>query len=121
MQRDLCNAKEGDYITLDEPPDFINIKVYPDFPWDNEDTLKNNNKQRSRWLLKEAINNEGRIIIPISTSSKKYSKYEYCKVRGGGGSFFAPSRVHLVDHFPIEPGFCITIHKAQVSCGVDNN
>lgn len=31
--------------------------------------------------------------------------------RGGNG--FLPSRVNIKAHFPIEPGFAITIHKAQ--------
>ena len=35
--------------------------------------------------------------------------------RGGGNYRFKPSKVDLKDWFPIEPGFSVTIHKAQVS------
>ena len=41
-------------------------------------------------------------------------KWKRATIRGRGGSRFFPSRVLLADYFPIEPGFSITIHKAQV-------
>ena len=42
-------------------------------------------------------------------------KHRECSVRGGGGYHFRPSTVQLADFFPIEPGFSIPVHKAQVS------
>ena len=54
-------------------------------------------------------------MIPIEVSNKKHVKWKKTNIRGGGGYHCRPSKVELADYFPIEPGFSVTIHKAQVS------
>ena len=39
---------------------------------------------------------------------------EKTQIRGRGGSRFRPSKVELADYFPLEVGFSIALHKAQV-------
>ena len=47
--------------------------------------------------------------------TKKHVKWKETDVRGGGGSNrYRPSKVELADYFPIELGFSVTLHKAQV-------
>jgi hypothetical protein len=47
-------------------------------------------------------------------STLSHVKYKNSNIREGGGFQFCPSMVQLADHFPIKPGFSVTIHKAQV-------
>ena len=49
-------------------------------------------------------------IIPIFPS-KNFQKWK--KVSIMGGENYLPSRVQIRSIFPLEPGFAITIHKAQ--------
>ena len=59
---------------------------------------------------------QGKIVIPVELSSRKFVKYKVAQIRGAGGSSrYFPSKVELADWFPIEPAFSVTIHKAQVS------
>lgn len=106
-------AEPGETITLPEPPDIINVEMFPDFEGDNEKTRAQNEKRRKEWKH-GSITDEGRIIIPITISQKKYVKWKNSEIRGGGGYKFRPSKVELADYFPIEPGFSVTLHKAQV-------
>ena len=59
-----------------------------------------------------SITDDGKIVIPIEI---RHGKWKETEIRGGGGSKFRSSKVELADHFPIEPGFSVTLHKAQVS------
>ena len=78
-------------------------------------TRKKNKENCKKWRDK-SITDDGTVVVPISISNKKHVKWRNSSIRGGGGLRFYPSKVLLADYFPIEPGFSITIHKAQV-CG----
>ena len=103
----------GSVITIERPPDFINVELFPDIHGDNKATAVNVSR-RLKWNG-GSITNDGRIVVPISMTPKHQLKYRACSIRGGGGYHFRPSTVQLADFFPIEPGFSITVHKAQVS------
>ena len=109
------SAIAGQVITLSGPPDIINVELFPDFEDDNNKMRKKNKENREKWRDK-SITDDGTVVVPISISNKKHVKWKNSSVRGGGGLRFYPSKVLLADYFPIEPGFSITIHKAQV-CG----
>ena len=104
----------GETVTLQHPPDIINVELFPDFPGDSDKERMKNKARRDRWL-DGSITEDGRVVIPITVSNKKYVKWKKSQIRGGGRSRFMPSKVDLADYFPIEPGFSITLHKAQVS------
>ena len=106
-------AKPGDAIELSKPPDYINVEIFPDFEGDDEKTRKTNAKNRQAWKDSSLVS-DGRIVIPISASHRKNVKFKRAKIRGFGGVRVTPSSVLLADSFPIEPGFSVTIHKAQV-------
>ena len=109
----LESARTGEVITLAGPPDIINVELFPDFEDDDDKTHKKNKENCKKWKDR-SITNDGTVVVPISISNKKHVKWKRATVRGRGGSRFFPSRVLLADYFPIEPGFSITIHKAQV-------
>ena len=115
----LDAAKPGETITLEQPPDMINVEIFPDFPGDTKKERDKNKVRREQWKHGSITTTDGKIVIPINVSAKKYVKWKPTQVRGGGSRpglpNFHPSKVELADFFPIEPGFSITIHKAQVS------
>ena len=103
----------GEVITIDQPPDFINVEIFPDIPGDDNTTARNV-AHRKEWKG-GSLSNDGRIVIPISIiQNKRDLKWTTSSIRGGGGFNFRPSRVQLADFFPLEPGFSVTLHKAQV-------
>ena len=110
----LRNTPPGEEIILTSPPDFINVELFPDLDGDNINAKKRNAEKRKKWKH-GSITNDGRIVIPIEVSNKKHVKWKKTNIRGGGGYHCRPSKVELADYFPIEPGFSVTIHKAQVS------
>lgn len=116
FERLLEEAQPGEIITLDHPPDMINVELFPDFPDDDEKTRKKNEKHRQAWKH-GSITTDGTVVVPIDVSSGTHLQWKTTQVRGGGGGTcrFKPSKVALKDWFPIEPGFSVTIHKAQAS------
>lgn len=114
FENQLASASPGDVITLKCPPDFINIELFPDFQNDNTKTKEKNQLKRSQWRS-GSLTNDGRKVIPISVTNKQFVEFKRSYIRGGGGYQFRPSTVELADYFPIELGFSVTIHKAQVS------
>jgi hypothetical protein len=114
FESQFAEAHPGEVISLTVPPDFINVELFPDFPDDDDKTRKKNETKRKQWKH-GSMTDDGRIVIPIDIHNKQKVQYKNCKIRGGGGFQFHPSTVELADHFPIEPGFSVTIHKAQLS------
>lgn len=108
-----CSAP-GEVITLTQPPDIINVEMFPDFPGEDNKTRSKDEEMRRAWKH-GSITDDGKVVIPIAA---KHVKWKETEIRGGGGggggSRFRPSKVELADYFPIEPGFSVTIHKAQV-------
>jgi hypothetical protein len=114
FEHQVAAALPGDVITLKGPPDFINVELFADFHDDNEKTRKKNSSKRKEWKH-GSLTTDGRVVIPISLKNKRPIAYKKTGIRGGGGYQFRPSTVELADYFPIELGFSVTIHKAQVS------
>ena len=118
FQLKLATAAPGETITLDKPPDMVNVELFPDFDGDDAATKARNKKCRQNWkfgTISDAKDNT--IVIPISISNRKHLQFKATRIkgfRGITGSRIKPSRVELADYFPIEPGFSVTIHKAQV-------
>ena len=80
----------------------------------DDNTTARNIAHRREWKG-GSLTNDGRIVIPISMiQNKRDLKWVTSSIRGGGGFNFRPSRVQLADFFPLEPGFSVTLHKAQV-------
>ena len=114
FENTLASTVSGEAITLKGPPDFINVELFADLiDDDNKAKLKNESKRKS-WKY-GSLTSDGRIVIPISVKNKQFVEFKKSDIRGGGGYQFRPSTVELADYFPIELGFSVTIHKAQVS------
>ena len=128
-RKHLNNHSPGETITLDKPPSAINVELFADFPGDSEAQKKKNAKKRKSWQH-ESLASDGRIVIPISRKYASYNDWEKtcipaayktssrCETSGLRRSFswrplYGASKVPLKDCFCIEPGFCITVYKAQ--------
>jgi hypothetical protein len=121
----------GDIITLDKPPSAINVELFADFSGDSEAQKKKNATKRQNWQHGSLVKDGGRIVIPISTKYRNFNEWETASIPAAyktsrrdqtSGlirsfswfrSLYDVSKVPLRDHFCIEPGFCITLHKAQ--------
>ena len=115
----LSEAVPGTIITLEGPPDYINVELFPDFDGDDEKIRLKNEAKRRQWKF-GSITEDGRIVVPLDmTHSKKFVQWKSSNIRGGGGFQFRPSTAEFADHFPLEPGFSVTIHKAQVSLDLE--
>ena len=113
----------GGVITLERPPEMINVEVFPDVEGDDEVTKELNRRLRREWCYGRIQQGdgsgeeegEGRVIIPVGHESNLRRKDE--SVRGFGSSSglvrCRPSAATLEDHFPLELGFAMTLHKAQ--------
>jgi hypothetical protein len=96
----------GSVITLSELPLAINVILVDEESGKNEKTKKSNiARWKSHTLVKD------RVVVPILP--QRYKKNPWDKTIVSGGDGFLPSRVKIRAHFPIEPAFAITIHKAQ--------
>ena len=130
-RRHTKSHQPGGVITLDNPPSAVNVELFADFPEDSEAQKKKNAKMRQRWQHGSLVKDGGRIVIPISTSCGSYNEWEKSYVPSAHSTspytfagvsmrrrlcsrpIYGLSTVTLKDHFCIEPGFCITLHKAQ--------
>jgi len=55
----------------------------------------------------------GKVVLAIPAERKGQNLWKKTSVMGDGLRY-APSKVHVKQHFPLMAGFCITIFKAQV-------
>ena len=96
----------------------VNVELFPDFDGDDEATKAKNKKCRQNWKFGTFSDAKDKtIVIPISISNKKHLQFKTTRIKGLKGitgTRIMPSSVQLADHFQIEPGFSVTIHKAQV-------
>ena len=107
--RSLRCSSPGETITLHEPPSAINVELFADFPGDLAAQKKKNANKRRNWRHGSLVS--GRVVVPISTKYASYNKWE--KTFVPPHPLYSVSKVPLRDYFCIEPGFCITVHKAQ--------
>ena len=106
----IRNTPIGGVIDLPALPTAINVELYPDYPFNSQDTNTNNAKLRETWT-RGSIVNDGRIVIPIDSNTGKFRNESVAaSVRP---YHFSASTVPMADHFPIELGFCITVPKSQ--------
>jgi hypothetical protein len=126
-RRQSRGRSPGETITLHQPPSAINVELFADFPGDTEVQKKKNATKRQNWQHR-SLAGDGRVVIPISTKYRTFNEWEktylppaYATSRCGTSGLtrrswcpiYGLSTVPLQDHFCIEPGFCITVHKAQ--------
>lgn len=123
-KRFMSSKEAGEPITLDKPPDAINVELFADHPGDTAKQIAKNKASRESWIH-QSLATDGRVVIPIAyTRYKSFMDYEKNYVmdqyRGRNGSLISVdySNVRLKDYFPIEPGFSMTVHKAQVCCSL---
>lgn len=93
-------------VNLSSPPKTVNIEL--ESPFDHSDP------RHLQWIRKYSKITlvSGRVVIPISTKRHKRDQWKNTVIRGQHGRW-RPCRVYLKRHFPLMPGFAITIHKAQ--------
>jgi hypothetical protein len=102
-------------ITLLEPPDAINVELFADFPGDSESKKKENARRRKEWIKRHDSIVKNLAVIPITKKMGQYNKYCKEQVPAGGRLGYLASQISVKDYFPIEPGFSVTIFKAQAS------
>jgi hypothetical protein len=101
LKLQLFNAKPGDLIELTEPPLSVNVILV---------TEEKTKQKISQWKNFTLIPN--RVIIPIlqhKTGGGRASK----GIIIPGGLLYLTSRVRITRLFPLDPGFAITVDKAQ--------
>jgi len=109
----VSESQPGEVIELRKRPDIINVELFPDVPGDSKKQQKDNERKRREWKY-GSITDDGKIVIPITPHESKHVKWHHEICRGfGGGYRCRPSKVDCTDHFPIEPAFAVTLHKAQ--------
>ncbi len=106
LQTKMASVAHGTVITLPCPPKCVVVEI-PTFV-DPENTEKDRELVEA-W--KEHTLLPGRIVIPIK--KKASSKAEGYKALIKPGRHYAESKVTTWPHFPMEPAFAITVHKAQ--------
>jgi len=102
-------------VTLDQPPLAINLELYADFPGDSAAKKRENAKKRREWAHGSLV--EGRVVVQISTQwGQLIRKWDPENIGSDWhGLGYSGSTVPMKDYFPVEPAFCVTIYKAQVS------
>jgi hypothetical protein len=115
LKAQLAQAQPGDIITLTEPPATVNVVLVNEemtLKEDEEDTAKKKaERKKSIAAWKDITLVKGRVVIPILPKRKNRDLWEPTTVKGGDG--FRPSKIQIKRHFPLEPGFAITVLKAQ--------
>ena len=106
------STPQGGTIILEEPPDYINVEMYPDLDEDTDDDRQKKKKLRQMWTYGSLDNTGQKIVIPISAKGAQI-KTKLEVVGGSGTAGYKPSKAELQDHFPLEPAFAMTVHKAQ--------
>ncbi|EJK60414.1 hypothetical protein THAOC_19240, partial [Thalassiosira oceanica] len=110
LQRQIETTPAGGTIILDEPPDYINVEMFPDQEGDTEEERQKKKKLRQQWTYGSLENTGDKIVIPVSAKGS-YIKFKREVVGGSAG--YKPSSAVLQDHFPLELAFAMTVHKAQ--------
>ena len=120
----MASSKPGDVITLQQPPAAINVVLVEEEVEYNEDEMEDMEPSEKQAVLQEMEERRrksvekwkkfsvipGRVVVPIVA---KRINADWKKIQVYGGQGFLASRVQIKAHFPLEPAFSITIHKAQ--------
>jgi hypothetical protein len=81
-------------ITLTNPPDAINVELFPDLPGDSESKLKDNLRRRKEWIRCHGSIVNDLAVIPVTKKMGQYNKY--CKeMIPAGGSRGQSSQVSV--------------------------
>ena len=94
IQNHLQNSAFGSILYLEKPPYAINVEIM--------------DANIYKWNKFSMYTDKA--VIPIF-SNKSLQKWKTTSIMGG--EYYSPSRVEIHSIFPLEPGFAITIHKAQ--------
>lgn len=106
IESQVQSLPAGSIITLSEPPLAINVHLLAEETGRTEREKKRN---IAAWQNLTLV--KDRVVVPILPHRTKTDAWEQTIVPGGRG--FLCSKVKVRCNFPIEPGFAITIHKAQ--------
>lgn len=99
--RQLHEAQPGDIITLPNPPQVVNIEI-------GEKVQEHFSEKQLRILHNHSIVPDA-IVLPVCPGGTK--EKEDVPIPGGSG--YEPSRVTIRGVFPLEPGFSMTVNKAE--------
>ena len=99
--RVLREAQAGEIITLPNPPRIVNITI-------NKDVQEHFSEEQLQIIKERSIDPEA-IVLPIRPGGTK--EKEDIPIPGGPG--YEPSRVTIRGLFPLDPGFSMTVHKAE--------
>merc|ERR1712232_404072 len=113
FEKSLQDTPVGGTIILEKPPNFINVELFPEFDGESEGERDDRERLKRAWSLGTIPNSEGKIIIPISCTCSMFIKSKSEIVAANPQSGYRASKALLQDHFPIELGFAMTVHKAQ--------
>lgn len=90
----MKNSAFGTILYLEKPPYAINVEIM----------------DANLYQWKQFSMRTDKAVIPIF-SSKSLQRWKKTSIMGT--QYYSPSRVEIRSIFPLEPGFAITIHKAQ--------
>ena len=74
FERRLDGAAPGEVITLDRPPDVMNVELFPDLKEDSDNIREMKAELRRMWKHGSLPDCPGKIVIPIELASKKFVK-----------------------------------------------
>jgi hypothetical protein len=100
-----CDPKVGEVLSLplELRPDAINVEL-----------INLSEKTRTKWLKRDLTLVPGKIVIPLPCRRRKFLKIPRpIIVPGALDGKYKCSKIRVMNFFPVEPGFAITIYKAQ--------
>lgn len=112
MQERIAIQSGEQLISLSSRPETVNIEIESPYTKRFSDALEM--AKHKQWLKKfnKISLIDDRVVIPIPATRVKRNPWQNTIIRGKHGQW-SPCRVHIKRHFPLMPGFAITIHKAQ--------
>ena len=81
FKRRLDGAAPGEVITLDRPPDVMNVELFPDLKEDSDKIREMKAELRRMWKYESLPDCPGKIVIPIELASRKFVKYKVAQIR----------------------------------------
>jgi len=107
--RDELKTHDSLVMTLDYPPDAINVELFADFDGDSKDKKDENKRKREEWTHGSLVN-DGRVVVQLPSRWGQINrKWKDESIAGSWEHKFGVSTMPMKDYFPIEPAFAVTI------------